>query len=166
MLKISYTSDWNKETGTHYTQRVKATGKEMDKIAHFLNKDYEYIQNIKKTKNVYTSNEMHKIAYQKHLAETPQEIMSSGATKFYLNLTQLDTILHNILGMVFESKRYNSIITDDMVLYVFGKKEQDIKDFIDWAMGQIRDDDECWGTWIYCNEKSVKLNSFIDKEEL
>ena len=86
MLKISYISDWNNQTGTHYTQRIRATGQEMTKIIECLQKAYENIQNIKNTKNIYTSEETQRICHQKCLKETPQEVLENGKMKFYLNL--------------------------------------------------------------------------------
>ena len=98
MIKIAYIQDWN-EDGTHYTQRITATGKDGIKIAELLHKEYEVAQQVKKTKTVYSSEEMHKIAYQKTLTETNKK-QNGKLYNYYLNLTQLGTITQNLRDLL------------------------------------------------------------------
>lgn len=102
MIKISFIKDWGKN-GTCYRQRIRVSGEDAINICRILQEDYEEIQKIKREKHIYTSTEMNRISYQKALAETDN--LSIGTmTKYFLNLTQLESILEYVYN---KDKRVN-----------------------------------------------------------
>ena len=67
---------------------------------------------------------------------------------------------------IYNSKRYNSVYTDINYQYVFGTKKQCIKNAVEKLCGLVQDDDACWVTYIDCDGKSMKLNEFINLDEV
>jgi len=74
--------------------------------------------------------------------------------------------LEEMIDMVMNSKRYNHITTQCGDTYLFGTSYKQVKEFIDWSDGYIRDDDTCWLEYITCNGESYQLNYFIDVNEV
>ena len=113
MLYTSYRSDHNNETGTHYTQRIRATDKDILLIIELLHREYEQAQQIKNTQRIYTGDQMHKICYQKDITETPHETINKYKIKYFLNLTQFETIIKNYFDKNKRIKYANTILLLD-----------------------------------------------------
>lgn len=111
MIKVSFIKDWGSD-GTCYEQRIRVFGKDLINICEILQKEYEEVQRIKREKHIYTSTEMNRIAYQKALAET--ENLSMGTmTKYFLNLTQLESILEYVYSKDKRVKYVNTTLVLD-----------------------------------------------------